>query len=465
MTRTPRTFSLRLRLAAGMAALFLVGMLGLYAAAFAFGRTAADRLYDRLLASAGRSIAETLVVTNAGFDVDIPYSAFETLGAAPEDRVFYRVFDDAGHTVTGYGDLPLSPVAPRASAYRPDATFFTADYRGEPVRFVTVGRKLASVDAPSNLRPVWVEVGQTRRAHSALVHELVLRSLFPIAFMTIVGLLIMWFGVGHALRPLTRIGDELSTRAPTDLHPISAPVPSEVVPLVSAIDGFMERLRLNIHTLRSFVGEAAHQLRTPLAAIRAQAQVADRADAKDLGRSLDAVERNAAKLTRLVNQMLSDATMSHRSDTLASERFDVIDVVRETVHEMTAFRQDGTCDLTIAIDEAPAQGDPLMLAEALRNVVDNAWVHGGGEAELGLRLEGETYLIDVADRGRGISDPMKEASFERFVQGAQPRGGAGLGLAIARRAVNSHGGTIALLDRPGGGLIVRIGIPALVQEA
>jgi two-component system sensor histidine kinase TctE len=158
--------------------------------------------------------------------------------------------------------------------------------------------------------------------------------------------------------------------------------------------------------------------------------------------------------------MLSDATMSHRSDTLASTRFDLIDVVRETAHETTALPGREACTMVLDCEEAPVEGDPLMLAEALRNVIDNAWVHGGGAAEIRARREGERFVVEIIDRGGGIADALKDASFDRFVQGNRRRDGAGLGLAIAKRAVTSHGGSIALLDRPSGGLIVRIAIPA-----
>ncbi len=439
-----------------MALLFLAGMVALYIAAYAYGRTAADRSYDRLLAGSARSIAETLVTTANGFDVDIPYSAFDLLSAAPDDRIFYRVYEQTGRTVTGYADLPPSPTKPRASAYRADAAFFTADYRGEPVRFVTVGRRLAMDGVKSQPRLIWVEVGQTRRAHESLVTDLVFRSLLPIVLMTVVALLVVWLGIGHALRPLKTIGDELTARAPTDLDAIKAPVPIEVAPLISAINGFMARLASNIQTLRGFVAEAAHQLRTPIASLRAQAQVADRTSLEDMDRSLDAVERNAARLTRLVNQMLSDATMSHRSDIRHSAAFDLGDMLREVVHEAAAFGGASDCTLACPEGDTPMIGDPLMLSEGLRNIIDNGRTHGTGPVEVELRVEGDRYIVDIADRGPGISADSKAIVFDRFVRGTGGSKGAGLGLAIARQAVESHGGAIDLLDRDGGGLNVRV---------
>lgn len=441
-----------------MMLLFLIGMLVLYIAAFAYGRTTADRFYDRLLAGAARSIAETLVETDAGFDVDIPYSAFELLNAAPDDRVFYRIYDSTGATVTGYPDLPISPLKENGAleGYRSDASFFTASYRGDPVRFVVVGR-LSAIGTP--VRTVWVQVGQTRRANQALAKDLVVRSLLPIASMTVMAICVVWFGLGRTLRPLRRIGEELTARSPKDLAPIDAPVPAEVKDMVMALNGFMARLDGNIETLKEFVSQAAHQLRTPLAAIQAQAQVANRESAEELGQSLDAVERNAAKLTRMINQMLSDATMSHRLDMPFTTSLDLIEIIHEVVHEATAFQESVVCTFDTSMDAAPLNGDPLMLAEGFRNVIDNAVRHGGGVIDITLTLETSSYVIEVADRGVGIDDGDKPEAFKRFVRGRTQVNGAGLGLAIARRAIERHGGSIALLDRKEGGLVVRFLLP------
>ena len=104
-------------------------------------------------------------------------------------------------------------------------------------------------------------------------------------------------------------------------------------------------------------------------------------------------------------------------------------------------------------------GDPLMLMEALRNIVDNARTHGTGPVAIGIEFDAQGYRVDIADRGPGVAADMKQAVFERFVRGERKGTGAGLGLAIAQQAVSSHGGTITLLDRPGGGLIVRLSLP------
>jgi two-component system sensor histidine kinase TctE len=447
-----------------MALLFLAGTVVLYFAAFAYARTAADSSYDRLLSGSALSIAETLVVSPGGVDVDIPYAALDMLSAAPDDRIFYRVFTSDGRTVTGYPDLPArtrgssdrAPDRVGPGAMRPVPLFFDADYRGEEVRFVQLARQVAE---PGRQDSIWVQVGQTRLARQALASQLVVRAVLPIALMTALALGIVWFGIGRALRPLEVIGRDLVERDPSDLRPVGAPVPIEVAPLVAAINGFMSRLSASIGGLRAFVGDAAHQMRTPLAALRAQAQLAADDDPAQLRRSMESIERNAVKLTRLLNQMLSDATVGHRSTERRIERFDLIDVVREATHEALPLASRDRVAIHTSLDSAPVNGDPLMLAEAVKNLVDNALLHGGGDIVVGIEADVAGYVVSVSDRGPGIAAADREHVFERFARGAAPSPGAGLGLAIVRRAVEGHNGTVILEEREGGGLTVLIRLP------
>jgi two-component system, OmpR family, sensor histidine kinase TctE len=456
----PRTLSLRSRLAGMMGLLFLAGTVGLYIAARTYALAAADLSYDRLLSGAALSIEETLSVAQHEISVDIPYAALDMLSAAPEDRVFYRVIGPNGATVTGYDDLP----APTAASHRAgdgapgSKKFFDAQYRGELVRFALHGRELAE---PGATGWVWVQVGQTRRARQALARELVLGALLPIGAMTVLALSLVWFGIGGALRPLARIGHDLSDREPADLRPIATPVPVEMAPMVDALNGFMHRLNANIGTLRAFIAEAAHQMRTPLAALLAQAQLAPEDDPAQLRRTLRAVERNAARLTRLLNQLLSDATVIHRSDMRRFEPFDLLRMVRQAIHESVPLSGDADVQFHAPGGAAPFTGDRLMLCEALKNLIDNALRHGGAEGPVSIELEptGDAYRLCVADRGPGIPLENRTRVFERFARGSSTAPGAGLGLAIVRQAVESHRGTITLLDRPGGGLIVELHLP------
>lgn len=458
----PRTLSLRARLVSMMAVLFLGGTFALYLAARSYAQTAADRSFDRLLAGSALSIAETLSISGADVQADIPYAALDMLSAAPDDRVFYRVFGPGKRDITGYPDLPVmrSASASRGTTNSPpdEVRYFDADYRGERVRFALLGREVAE---PGVNGWIWIQVGQTRRAREVLADELVLGALVPIALMTVLALGFIWVAVARALRPLEKIGHDLSGREPSDLQPLSTRVPHEIAPLVESLNGFMHRLGGNMSTLRAFIAEAAHQMRTPLAALRAQAQFAlSEEDPEDLRRGLRAIERNAAKLSRLLNQLLSDASVLHRSDMRRFESFDLLQVVRKAVREAVPMIDEADVRLSTTLEEAPYTGDAFMLCEALKNLIDNAVRYGGDQPVL-VSVDGEHdhYLVSVCDRGPGIAAEDRERVFERFTRGESAAPGVGLGLSIVRRAVQSQFGEIDLSDSEGGGLTVRLRLP------
>jgi len=457
-----RTASLKSRLVTRMALLFLLGTGIMYLAARVYGMHAADLSYDRLLQGSALSIAETLSIDGLEVRVDIPYAALDMLSAAPEDRVFYRIIGPDGATVTGYDDLirPALLDAPETPVSEiPRAQFFNAVYRGENVRFVVLGRKLAQ---PGIRSWVWVQVGQTRLAREALAHELLLGTLLPLAVLTLLALGVTWWGVGHALRPLNTIGTNLAARPPNDLNPLSLPVPAEIRPLVQAMNGFMQRLDRNIEGLRAFIAEAAHQIRTPLASACLQTQLAlDETDPARMRREMRRVERSLSRLTRLVNQLLSDAMVMHRTTHQHVERMDLQQVIRHALRDAVPRAITAQVTFSGISHPAPLYGDAVLLGEAIKNLIDNAIRHGSPDAhtvgaaiDVILREDDSAYYLDICDHGPGILPEQQARLFKRFERGDTAATGAGLGMAIVRRVVENHGGRIELENREGGGLKV-----------
>lgn len=440
--------------------LYLGGLLAVFAVALLFaardyGRHAANRSYDHLLVSSALSIADSVALAEGQWQVDLPYAALDLLAMAEEDRVFYRVADSRGRTITGYGDLP-SP--PRPAGNRPQ--LFDAPYSGEMVRFVVVARSLAS---PSAQDEVQVQVGQTRRAREAVAQDMVNRALLAIGVLSLLSLALIGIGVQRALRPLVRVEGELSRREPSDLRPLDARVPREMDQMVAALNRFMGRLSSSNETLRAFMAEAAHQMRTPLAALRAQAQLAlDEDDPRDMQRSLRAIERNASHMSRLLNQLLSDASVIHRSHLQRFAPVDLAETVHQALHE--ALPQAGPAprvQLAMTAGTVQVNGDALLLREAIKNLVDNALKYGGdGPLQIALTVEEKQAVLTIADHGPGIAAADAERVFERFARGeGAAAGGAGLGLAIVKRVIDSHGGRIDLANRPQGGLVATLRLP------
>ncbi|MBB4127129.1 two-component system sensor histidine kinase TctE [Xanthomonas translucens] len=451
--------SIRRTLLLYLGALSLLGAVALFFAARDYGQRAANRSYDHLLVSSALSIVDSVALADGQWQVDLPYAALDLLAMAPEDRVFYRVFDARGRTITGYGDLPKAPALPRASA---PPQLFDAPYSGEQVRFAVVARRVSSAAAQDE---VWVQVGQTRRAREALAQDVVLHALVAIAVLSLLSLALVWLGVYRALRPLHRIERDLSRREPSELKPLAVAAPQEMHQMVAALNRFMARLASSNETLRAFMAEAAHQMRTPLAALRAQAQLAlDDDDPRDMRRSLEAIERNATHMSRLLNQLLSDASVIHRANLQRYASVDLAEVVHQALHEALPQSQPRPrVQLAIASEPALVRGDALLLREAIKNLIDNAGKYGGdGTLQVALTCEARDCVVTVADHGPGIAAGDAERVFERFARGeGAAAGGAGLGLAIVKRVVDGHGGRIDLSNRVGGGLIASLRLPRL----
>ena len=459
----PRRISVRRRLLTVLGTLFAAGLIAIYLLLRSYAHQTADTTYDQLLRASVLSMADSLQLVQGEWQMDMPYAALALLEQAPRDRVFYRVASARGSLISGYGDLPAPPARANADASTPQ--LYAAEYQGEPVRVAWMERKVAG---PQETETAIIQVAQTREARNALAERILWQGTLALIGFTAAALALAYWGLQRSLSPIQRVERELAARSASDLHPIAAPVPEELDMLVQSLDGFMARLSENLDTLRLFIAEAAHQLRTPLAALHAQMEVAlDEDDPMEQRRSLAAVLRNAEKLSRLVNQLLSDASVIHRSNVRQFQPVDVAELLSQAVYD-TVPQADPQPDVRLHLpppsDETPrVQGDSLMLREAFKNLIDNALRHGANEdGHIDVRLERHDggWCITVSDQGPGIPPALANTAFERFARGPNPRApGAGLGLSIIKRVVDIHGGTLSLSNRVGGGLDAVITLP------
>ncbi len=459
----PRRISVRRRLLTVLGMLFAAGLAAIYLLLRGYAHQTADTTYDQLLRASVLSMSDSLQLVQGEWQMDMPYAALALLEQAPRDRVFYRVASARGALISGYGDLPVPPARGNADASTPQ--LYAAEYQGEPVRVAWMERKVAG---PQETETAIIQVAQTREARNALAERILWQGTLALIGFTAAALALAYWGLQRSLSPIQRVERELAGRSASDLHPIAAPVPEELDMLVQSLDGFMGRLSENLDTLRLFIAEAAHQLRTPLAALHAQMEVAlDEDDPMEQRRSLAAVLRNAEKLSRLVNQLLSDASVIHRSNVRQFQPVDVAELLSQAVYD-TVPQADPQPDVRLHLpspgDETPRmQGDSLMLREAFKNLIDNALRHGANEdGYIDVRLERHDggWRITVSDQGPGIPPALANTAFERFARGPNPRApGAGLGLSIIKRVVDIHGGTLSLSNRVGGGLDAVITLP------
>lgn len=431
----PRALSLTTRLAVATALILSVGAVAVTVAALTYGQQASREAYDRLLVGAASQIAASLKLQDGEMVADIPVPAFELLALARDERIAYRVVDQRGLTLTGYDDVPLPP---------DDVTpFYEADFKGEPLRIAAVRQRFAERAFSGT---VTVLVGHTLLARRALAWDITKGALYLLATAGLGMAALAVFAIYSALWPLRRIGRGLSERAPNDLTPMDIAVPREIQPIVFAINGFMGRLDRQMTAMRKLIADSAHQLRTPIAALRAQSELASGED--DTARLREIVGRihtRSVGLSRLADQLLNRALITHRTEAVARDRVDLRETAIQAAAETDQARTAGAETLRLDLPENPVWvvGDTLSLTEACKNLVNNALKYGVAPVTLEVRESGAQAELIVADRGDGIPESQWAEIGERFQhQGGRAADRAGLGLAIADDVAKAHGGRL-----------------------
>lgn len=417
-------------------------------------RAAADTQDNILLASA-TSIADALNSEQGEVAVELPYSALSMLGTISEDRVFYRVLvgDD---TLTGYDDLQLPKTA--------SGQFATFEYRGEEVRSVFVERSVGAGGVKANAKVI---VAQTRLGLEAISTRISAMAAFVGLGFFLLATALSLFAAQSALAPLNRMTQSVTRRGPSDLRPVVTPAPSELVPLIDALNGFMARLNSSLTQSEDFIAEAAHRVRTPLATVRAQAQVALRRSQQPENKvALRAMIRAVDESSRSAGQLLDHAMVSFRTDQLEVVPLDLIALTREVVDHLlpTADLKDIHVEQHYSPTIVTVKGDEILLQNALRNIMDNAIKYAPAESEITVSVtEGEFQKVEVTDQGRGFGGADLKTLTKRFSRGQNVDDivGSGLGLTIADEVARAHGGRLDLSsNKKGPGACVSLILPA-----
>ena len=315
------------------------------------------------------------------------------------------------------------------------------------------------------LRNHVIQVAQPYSVRDRIAARLALRTAWPmVAVLPLLGLLI-WLTVGKGLSPIERLARDVGRRSPDALSPLEERgLPREVQPLVHALNDLLHRLHRALEAQRAFVADAAHELRTPLAALRLQAQIAERAAQEGERReALGSLKRGVERASHLVQQLLTLAREEDQASQAPSAPVRLDELAREVIAEHASLAHDKSIDLGMARDEPlSVDGSAAGLRTLLSNLVDNAvrYTPAGGSIDVSLAREGDDAVLEVSDSGPGIPPAERTRVFDRFYRraGDVPEG-SGLGLAIASQIVQRHRGSIALADSPKGGLRVVLRLP------
>lgn len=460
MSGVRQVYSLRRRLVGLLIA--VVAVLWSLSAMVAF-RTAhgeADELFDAQLVQ----VAETLLAIVAAGE---PEHVAHEIAEHQHDYQLPVAFQAWQREETGEGWrlLVRSAEMPDVPATRGPG-FDEHDQQGELWRFYTVDHD------HSRYRVI---VGQNHGARYRLAGEIALHLLAPILIGLPLIALGIWVVVGRALRPVDAVAAALGGLSPSHLTPvqIKGPVPAEIAPLVSSLDALVQRLGEALDNERRFTADAAHELRTPLAALKVQAQVAHRAaDAGVRGHALAQVLSGVDRMTHLVEQLLTLARLDPDAALADGPRVDMVELSRSICSALApqALRRQQSLSLD-AQGMLQVLGNRWWLEVLLRNLVDNAlrYTPEGGAVHVTVDVEGRR--LKVADDGPGIEPALRDKMLTRFARGSdEDAEGCGLGLSIVARIVRILGARLSfgpgLVRKDGGeGLAIVVVFPAAAESS
>ncbi len=423
-------------------------------------RNYANIAYDRALFDSVESIEEQIRYKNGKATLELPETAWNILRFDQQDKVYFDVRQADGAVLAGDVDIPDPP--PKLKTIG-QAIFHNGILRGKAVRIASIYVN-PDKQRTDKSGQVLVQVAETLNKRETLVREALWAVIAPQLFLILLAGTLVWIGVSRSLAPLEQLRDAISNRSHLDLSPIQEePAPREVQPLLRAINDLMQRLSQVLRVQRHFIADAAHQLRTPLAGLTMQTDLALRqTDPEALQHALGQIRAGVERTNHLVHQLLALARAEAGPDTaLKLEPLDLNELASLQTAEWVPHAIRKQIDLGYDGPGKPVAifGEALLLRVMLANILDNAirYTPQGGKITVHL-VAGEQPLITVEDSGPGIPLKEREQVFERFYRVSDnSESGSGLGLAIVREIARTHGARVWLEDAdPHGGLRVNI---------
>jgi len=469
----PRDWSLHHQLVIWVVVPQLVLWLGGGIATYRLAVRYVNQAADATLSQATRALARQIKPIGNGLLIDFPKAAQDVLETDPNDRLLYTVSTPPGKFILGNNNIPAPPrdVVPRLDKpYFYDGDITGSDgMAGTKVRiaalYLTYGKP--------NGKPQWmlVQVARSMAKRENIWKSILVDTLLPLSVLMLLMTMIVWAATGAGLAPLLRLRRQVEGRSPTDLAPLHVEsAPKEVRALVSALNTLLASVRQSVDAQKRFIAYAAHQLRTPLAGLKAHTELAlDITDDPTLASHLNLVHQSATRCAHLVNRLLMLARAEPES-AIAQDTAPVqlLALVQDKVAELVPRALRAGVDLGMADDGADPAGEPLiamanaiLVGEALSNVLENAIEYAGRGSEITVTVERDDRhaRISVSDNGPGIPEASRSAVFERFVRATDQGLGCGLGLSIVREIVLGHHGSVVLEPTEPHGLTVVIRLP------
>lgn len=405
--------------------------------------------YDRALMDVSLALASQVEVTGNGLRLQLPAIAEKVLLIDGYDKLFYKVVDQNGKTVAGNVDLP-GPTMP----FEDGKLYYDGKLDGKTVRVAALSSKLDGT-------PFIVLSAETRLKRDWLVGEIVLAMLVPEGLLIIAAIFMIRRSVGNGLASIQPLREELVRRTHTDLSQLPLQdIPEEIYPIFTEVNELLARLSKSLDANRRFIADASHQLRTPIAALQAEAEMALRSSKP--GGSLKKIVTGTRRITHLAHQLLTLSRLEPKQ-TPAPKRVDLAQLTRDAAERWIPLALERAIDLGFELNPATVNGDPIWLEELANNLIDNAirYTPSGGMVTVRCGRTANQTSWEVEDSGPGIPSEEHERIFERFYRlDTTGVDGCGLGLAIVREIAHNHNAAITIEKGNSlGGALIRVTFP------
>jgi two-component system, OmpR family, sensor histidine kinase TctE len=436
-------FSLRNQLFRWLLMLLLPLIFVLAAATYFLSSHYINLTYDKSLYRTALALADQVSLEKLGFQVNLPQAAKDLLEFDEDDDVYFRIIGPAGDLLATHTDLPLPKTYPKADELK----YYNSVLNGEQLRVIAYALPKSPDAAKSD---VYVLVGETLTKRTEMANEIMLSMLLPQLLIVLLVSALLFFGIKRGLRPLDLLQAELKQRNINDLSPINnAAAPTELQPLLRTFNEMLGKVSHSIAKEQRFIADAAHQLKTPLAGLKTQAELALREkEPEKINHALGQINAASGNLSHLVSQLLVLSKAEPNGATfLVLKPVDLRLLAQEITGDWISITLQKKLDLGFAstLKTAVINGNEVLLRELMNNLIDNAirYTKAGGNITVGVKQENKAIIFYVQDDGVGIAFADQALIFERFyrVLGSQQEG-CGLGLTIVQEIAERHGATV-----------------------
>ncbi|MBU3542689.1 sensor histidine kinase N-terminal domain-containing protein [Polynucleobacter sp. MWH-Loch1C5] len=440
------------------------------AVTYLVAQSIANAPFDRGLENNVQAIAQQVRIQGENVSLSLPHSAKQILQADENDRIYFQVLDQRGYLIAGDKDLPIPGLDDVTQIGV--VTYRDAKINGEKIR-------IASTLLPQNpnldANTILVQVAETLDKRSQLANEIIKGVILPQFIILPIVVVLVWFGLTRGLAPLHALQNHIRNRHVEDTSPIEEKAaPQEIMPLISSFNGVLFQLEDSVNAQKRFIADAAHQLKTPLAGLQMQAELAQReSNPEELKRSLEQIADSSNRAARLVQQLLSLARMENTTNLSDRAKIDLNIAAQEATKNWLNAAWSKQIDLGCHTHEYAVHimGNAVMMRELFNNLIDNAikYTPIGGHVTVEVKRASRPGFIEIEVKDTGPGIPVEERTrvLERFyrILGSDVEG-SGLGLAIVKEIATQHGGRIEILDHAQenqshpSGTCIRVTLPA-----